>query len=268
MDFITESGCKREPVLLQVQPRFADCRSWELLVQEKNLFYEPLELSMGGHYSEDMLEWYRNSGRVRTIHGNFIDVNPASGDEDYRMLSQYKCHESCKLAKTLGADRVVFHSSIFPYLSGGYLENWVAVCADFYSMLSEEYHMTICVENSMDLDPEPLYRLMKKMNGGIEWVCVCLDMGHANYSRAGLDEWFDMLGEYIGHIHLSDNMGYFDDHLPLGQGTVDWPLVQKRWEQLNRKVPVTLEVGGIDGVKESLAFLERNKYFGLGEKDV
>ena len=195
MDFITESGCKKEPVLLQVQPRFADRGNWESLAQKKNLFYEPLELSMGPQ-SEEMLQWYQRSGRVRSLHGNFIDVNPASGDEDYRLLSQYKCHESCKLAKELGADRVVFHSSIFPYLSGAYLENWVSVCADFYSMLSETYHLTICVENSMDLDPEPLYRLMKKMNGGIDWVCVCLDIGHANYSRAGLNEWFDMLGEY------------------------------------------------------------------------
>ena len=117
----------------------------------------------------------------------------------------------------------------------------------------------------MDLDPEPLYRLMKKTSGGNEWVCVCLDVGHANSSRAGLSDWFDMLGEYIGHIHLSDNRAYFDDHLPLGDGTVDWPLVQKRWEQLNRRVPITLEVGDRNSVEKSLAFLEKNGYFGLGE---
>ena len=73
----------------------------------------------------------------------------------------------------------------------------------------------------------------------------------------------DTLGERIGYIHLSDNDGVYDEHLPIGEGTVDWEKADGLWKQLNRKVPLTLEVGGFNGVRKSLAFLKEHGYFGI-----
>lgn len=253
--------------LLQIQPRFLHGEQWSELAARKGLYYEPVEFYMPPVLGDPQLfdearVWYRNSGRVCSLHGAFIDVNPASGDPEVQKLSQARCRESCALAAALGAKQVVFHSSAFPFLRGAYLDNWAGICGAFYMELAEEYGLIICVENSMDLDPEPLCALLRETSG--DQVQVCLDIGHAHYARAPLEMWFERLGDRIGYLHLSDNNGQFDEHLPLGAGSVNWALADSLWRQLGRSIPLTLEVGGITGVERSLVYLKQRGYFGLG----
>lgn len=257
--------------LLQVQPQYDRRAQWTALSQQEGLFFEALEFSlapaaMDSGAREGMLAWYAGCGRVQSLHGAFIDVNPASGDADFRDLSRKRCHESCRIAKKLGAQHVVFHSSAFPFLRGDYLKNWAACCADFYTELAQTYRLSLHIENSQDVDAEPLRALMGRIRGAD--VSVCLDLGHANYSRASLEEWFGELGESIRYLHLSDNMGHFDDHLPIGSGSVNWERAHALWRQLRRSVPITLEVGGESGVEASLKYLKSNRYFGIEESQI
>lgn len=252
----------------QIQPQYAQSEEWTEIAQREGLFYEPVEFFMPQVLMDPLLmgavqEWYRSSGRVTSLHGAFVDVNPASGDPAFRQLSRERCHESCLLAKELGATHVVLHSSCFPFLRGAYLEHWAAVCGEFYTELARQYDLMICVENSQDIDPTPLRKLMKRAEDAR--VCVCLDIGHANYSQAAMGAWFDQLRDWIAYLHLSDNMGQFDDHLPIGEGTIDWKLADTLWRQLDRRMPITLEVGGIQGVEQSLTYLKRNGFFGIEE---
>ena len=94
-------------------------------------------------------------------------------------------------------------------------------------------------------------------------IGLCLDIGHANYSRTTIGQWFDQLGEWIRYLHLSDNLGGFDDHLPLGQGNIDWDLINRLWTALGKDVPLTLETGTLEATRESIAFLRDHHYFGL-----
>lgn len=250
---------------MQIQPQYAQSGQWSALAEREGLLYEAIEFFMphvlADHTLAEAAElWYRGSGRVRALHGAFIDVNPASNDPQVRKISQRRCIESCALARKLGATHLVFHSSCFPILRGAYLDNWSAQCAQFYTELACEHDLTICVENSHDVDPTPLCALMGRVTD--ERVRVCLDLGHANCSESPLEEWFDRLAPYIAYLHLSDNMGRFDDHLPLGSGTVDWKTAHSLWRQLDRVLPATLEVGGVAGVEASLAYLTENGYFG------
>lgn len=251
--------------ILQIQPQYVQGDAWGKLAQREGVFYETIEYSMPQAMADPLFpvaarKWYRDSGRVKSLHGAFIDVNPASGDPAFRQLSRTRCHESCQLARELGASHAVFHSSCFPFLREAYLNHWAVMCAEFYTELAQKYDLMICVENCQDVDPEPLCALMDQVTD--ERVRVCLDIGHVNYSRTPLEDWFDRLGAYIAYLHLSDNMGKFDDHLPLGGGTVDWKLADSLWRQLNRETLITLEVGGIREVEQSLAYLKQRGYFG------
>jgi len=252
--------------MIQVQPQYINKYEWTVLSKQEGLSFETLEFCFESVRSDPMLfqsalEWYRQSGRVKSVHGAFIDINPASGDMEFNRLSRRRCEDSCALAVELGAGQVVLHSSAFPFLRGEYLISWADRCADFYMDLARRYSLGIRVENSWDVDPEPLAELMRRIQDAD--VAVCLDIGHANYSRAPIREWFDQLGESIAYLHLSDNMGRFDDHLPIGYGSIDWAQVDALWKRLNRNIPITLEVGGIEGVKQSIAFLRSNRFFGM-----
>jgi sugar phosphate isomerase/epimerase len=50
---------------------------------------------------------------------------------------------------------------------------------------------------------------------------VCLDTGHVSLGRAWR-RFMDVSDGRLVHIHASDNHGQFDDHLPPGDGAIDW----------------------------------------------
>ena len=241
---------------------------WDALAEEENLTYELLEPSLPPFLqqgdSEICSHLWKNGVPVTALHGAFIDVNPASGDPLFRQLSRRRCEESCQLAESLGAEIVVFHSSCAPFLDGDYRKHWAEDCTLFYRQLAETHPaLTICIENSMDVSPTPLQMLMQHPERHPR-VQTCLDIGHASYSRTPLSEWFHALGEYIGCLHLSDNHRLYDDHLPLGAGSIDWESADRFWRGLPHAVPITLEVGRISGVRQSLAWLRSQHYFGMG----
>jgi sugar phosphate isomerase/epimerase len=251
---------------IQLQPQVTKLEQWAALAQEQNAAFEVMDPFYVGYVGDfgkcvKIAEQYRKTGLAKSVHGAFIDVNPASGDPDFRELSRQRCRESCEVALMMGADNLVFHSSAFPFLRGAYLENWAAGCAAFYEELAERYPLRICIENAQDLDPAPLRMLMERISS--DRIGVCLDIGHSHYSRVPVSQWFEELSPWIQYMHLSDNMGAFDDHLPLGKGSIPWDLVNQLWKGLEIDIPITLETGDLESTKESICFLRKHQYFGL-----
>lgn len=246
---------------LQLQPQRAELAHWTALAGQEGYTFEIAEPSLffGEDFTGATAE-YRSSGLVTSLHGAFIDVNPASGDPDFCALSRKRCEESCRLAVQLGADAVVFHSSCFPNLRGAYMAHWADTCAAYFSDLAERYPLTLYIENSFDTDSIPLYELMKRKTS--PRVQVCLDLGHINTSREPMAKWFETLAEHIGYLHLSDNHGYWDEHLPLGSGTVDWQEADCLWQRIGKPQRLTLEVGGLAQVQQSIAYLKAHQLFG------
>ena len=168
---------------IQIQPVYASRNLWEAIAVQEDLAYEVLELSIPVVLTDHTIfeaykKWYRKSGRVRSVHGAFVDINPGSSDEAFCRLSRKRCHDSCALARSLGAENVVFHSSCETFLRGAYLDAWAGKCASFYEELSDTYGIRIFIENSNDVDPVPLRELMKRIPD--PGIGVCLDLGHVN----------------------------------------------------------------------------------------
>jgi sugar phosphate isomerase/epimerase len=261
-------GKKDSVNTFQLQPAYASRDKWEALAMRENLAYEALELSMPPALDDSKLQelyrkWYLKSGRVTSVHGSFIGVDPGSGDRRIRELSRERCVQSCRLATDLGAGNVIFHSSCFPFLRGAYLESWAEGCAEFYEELAASFDLNIFIENSQDIDAVPLRELMKRIS--TKRVGVCLDLGHVNYSLMPVEHWFEELHEWIGYLHLSDNPGRIDEHMVLGKGTVDWEKADRLWRELGRAMPVTLETGNPDDTAGSIAYLREHRFFAIDE---
>ena len=55
----------------------------------------------------------------------------------------------------------------------------------------------------------------------------------------------DFIGTFsdrIGHVHVSDNFGKEDNHLPIGTGTIDFPKIIKALKDIGYDDTLTLEV--------------------------
>jgi sugar phosphate isomerase/epimerase len=80
----------------------------------------------------------------------------------------------------------------------------------------------IAIENVFEDEPANLMLLMEEMRS--DSFGVCFDSGHFNlFSRIPLDEWIGMLKPYIVELHLHDNDRTADKHLPVGEGSFDFP---------------------------------------------
>ncbi len=72
---------------------------------------------------------------------------------------------------------------------------------------------------------------------------LTLDIGHA-FLGGGEDKlrsYFDKLGERVLHVHVHDNFGRGDDHLPVGAGRVPWRKVGELLASLPYEGTVTIE---------------------------
>jgi len=89
--------------------------------------------------------------------------------------------------------------------------------------------MRIAVENMVNM-PALLGRRPEEIEGIIETVDrknlgFILDVGHAN-TNGNLEKFLE-LKEKVIHVHVHDNHGERDEHLPVGNGTVPWEKVAR-----------------------------------------
>jgi sugar phosphate isomerase/epimerase len=82
---------------------------------------------------------------------------------------------------------------------------------------------------------------------GVDGLAFHLDVGHAHMAqRPGepnpTGELLQSFGSRLAHVHVHDNLGGDDLHLPLGVGSVDWPFVIRALKGAGYDGTVTLEV--------------------------
>jgi sugar phosphate isomerase/epimerase len=69
-----------------------------------------------------------------------------------------------------------------------------------------------------------------------------LDFGHTNFGTDNHEIFCRELGEHIAHVHFSDNRSRFDDHIPLGIGTVNWQNAVNALKAIGYDSTITLEI--------------------------
>lgn len=75
---------------------------------------------------------------------------------------------------------------------------------------------------------------------------ICIDVGHAYISQdAGREPIRNYIERYRGqlvHLHLHDNFGDSDDHLPLREGSIDWQNLADTLIAIGYRGPAVLEL--------------------------
>ena len=84
--------------------------------------------------------------------------------------------------------------------------------------------ITVALENIgygrqvMDRAFEDLLKIREAVGESLQFT---LDIGHARLA-GGAEKAIQLMGDNIRHIHISDNFGKKDDHLPVGDGNYDY----------------------------------------------
>ena len=91
-------------------------------------------------------------------------------------------------------------------------------------------------------------------------VGICLDTGHA-YLSGEIETVVHKLSGHLWMIHASDNHGEHDDHLPPGQGNIQWRSLLEQVDRSGFGGAIILEQAGTDDFAETLQRVVQGRAF-------
>ena len=194
-----------------------------------------------------------------SMHGSYRDTFYTSADPLICEVAKTRFLQSVQAAHFHSISKIVFHSVYRKFIDGyskdtvdNYLRKAIAFWQEFEENIPDG--MTVYIENVGDECPETFVRLIEGIAS--PRIQCCFDIGHAFCNSAvPVGRWIDVLGKHIGHVHLSDNDGTGDHHMPLGKGAV--PLLRGICDILEQSGPDTVFVLECD-VPPSVEWLRGN----------
>ncbi|MHC1567427.1 MAG: sugar phosphate isomerase/epimerase family protein [Candidatus Syntropharchaeia archaeon] len=192
---------------------------------------------------------------IISVHAPFSDLNLASvnqpiWEETIRQMS------ACVENSGDFADICVVHPGILSPLGAQIPEKaWEQMIFGLRKLcdIAEEYGMMIGVENMINLEPL-LGRFPDELLGIVETVDrdnigIVFDVGHANTMNV-IDEFLEV---DVVHVHVHDNFGEKDEHLPPGHGNIEWKKVMDGLKRYNGRI--VIEARNLDEGEEGLKYL-------------
>ena len=228
---------------------------------EYNDFYHPDVLDDDAKIAE-LIAFYQSLPRDRsedTLHGAFLDVTVHSHDPLIRQVSDQRVRKSMDIACKLGVRAVIFHTNLIPnFKDSHYVDSWVEKNAAYWKGLAADYpQINVYIENMFDADPDAMARLMQAL-ADVPSVGACFDYAHAAVFGDSLEKWLDTLLLHAPHIHVNDNDGIFDRHLPIGDGTLDYALLDRTIKAAGHAPSVLIETKTAKDQLRSIEYMKAN----------
>ncbi len=200
----------------------------------------------------------RDERGFRTFsHGPYLGLDIASLNGHIARYSAECLDRGIEATAALGGSVMVIHTNYSPFFSRAGLREWMRNWSERMLPVIETARslgVSLALENVWERTPEELERLLDALPR--EAVFVCLDTGHlAAFSRLPVERWWRRLGDRVVALHLHDNDGLSDDHLPPGAGIFDFPALASLLAGAAEAPLMTLEVD-IARARAGRAYLE------------
>jgi sugar phosphate isomerase/epimerase len=176
-------------------------------------------------------------------------VSTADLTESLRKASLREILDSLETAALLQPMKIVVHPSHFGGLAvhvldlvrGYAMESLAAVVEK-----GEELGMVLCLENMFPktlslVEPEDFHEVF----GRFPSLKLTLDTGHARLGASGSRRILELIKRFpdrLEHIHVSDNLGHGDHHLPIGTGVIDFAEMARALKRIGYDKTITLEI--------------------------
>lgn len=201
-----------------------------------------------------------------SFHAPFADhIDITALDDSQRKDSTKELLTAAEAAAELGVKHLVLHPG--PEREGRpppeeffqRLEN-ASMVIDEVAGRCREHGLTLLLENMLAHLLFGRTRDMLYIMGAIEErnVGTCLDTGHANLA-GDLSSVVHKLSSHLQMVHANDNRGDWDEHLPPGEGSIDWPQVIDQLDGCGFRGALILELSGKHGTDYGATMSEARK---------
>ena len=151
--------------------------------------------------------------------------------------------------RELGGSRVVVHLSDVPregqdvYARLGHAVEALNVLARALLQMSVLLAVETPLPHLIGGNPAEFMTVIQRL---LLPVGVCLDTSHTTLGDHW-DEFVQLAGPRLIHVHANDHRGHSDDHLPPGEGIIDWRRVRSTLEHVDFTGWIVLEVACPEG---------------------
>jgi sugar phosphate isomerase/epimerase len=186
--------------------------------------------------------------------------------DSIRQASLQEMLASLETACDLGAEKVIVHPGYIEGLAVHVRDQAVSLGLEGLGKIYEkalQMELPLCIENLFPSvgpyakpdDFEPLFAAFPRMK-------LVLDTGHANIGDPAGRRVIDFIhrfGDRLGHLHVSDNNGRMDEHLPVGDGNIRFKAVVHALRQAGYEGTLTLEIFAQDRAELAKSRLKMEK---------
>ncbi|MBW2474827.1 MAG: sugar phosphate isomerase/epimerase [Deltaproteobacteria bacterium] len=201
----------------------------------------------------------QDAGVRPRVHAPFFDLNPGALDPLIRQATRQRLEQSLRFAGRLHADLMIIHPGVdkwrYPRLEDVWLEHTLAF---FPSLVQQAEDLDCClaIENIYEESPDTLVQLVSGIDSS--FFGHCFDAGHWHlFGRRPMDDWLKSVSSKLFHLHLHDNHGRADEHLPVGDGTIDFSPLQRHLKGMSALPSITLEARSLEHLQRSLQEVNR-----------
>lgn len=193
-----------------------------------------------------------------SVHAPFSDVNISSLNKSIRMASINEIASCIRMGAELGIKRFVLHPGQHSVLSMQEKDRALMLSREGLKTLqhlASSLDVELLVENMPgNNDIGSKARELSRLLSGTG-IRICFDVSHACLQHQ-LDQFLE-LRDMIGAVHLSDNDGSSDTHLPVGSGKIDYLDILNEIEKL--ELPVVIEAQSIEDAIKGKEYIESLK---------
>ncbi len=165
------------------------------------------------------------------MHAPICDLNIGAMSDRLLSASMAEILGNIASAVKIGAVTVTVHPGLCSMAVKGTEEKATARTKQSLRMIdryAQDLGACVVIENMPEV-PFFLGRTAESLADLVDGtdLSICFDIGHAN-TTGQIDAMIDLLGDRIRNIHIHDNNGARDEHLTIGDGSIDFDRVLGR----------------------------------------
>ncbi len=211
----------------------------------------------------DRAGFLHDKGLSCTLHAPFHDMLPGARDQFVLQAVRDKLRRCFDLIEIFKPRSVVCHLGYMDPVHSYDPDQWLATSLDTWRELlavAEGSTTPVMFENTYETNPHVHKLILEALDSPL--AGFCLDVGHLlAFAHADWHDWLATLGQWLGQLHLHDNHGDRDEHLPVGKGDFDFRTLFAYLKSRNIKPIITLEPRSENDLWESLNALDRFAIF-------
>lgn len=213
---------------------------------------ENIELMMDGqgwndfHLHMDVLaNTLRKKNVSYSIHTPVWDINLTSENAHMREAVMETYRQSIVFSHKLQAKHVVIHPGFCyaPAFDKAVARARAHQALESLLEFNKVYGQQLLIENVGTCKTSIFTQdeFSAFLNGFPKEIGYLIDIGHAFINGWNFEKLFNDLGERLIALHIHDNDGKSDAHLPIGEGSIDWNSVFAALPKTRRDLHLVLE---------------------------